>query len=169
MSRGYQVAWTTVSSTVNETDCLELGVGLMGILPEDQMKAILREEMAKDGWTTQPDGSMTKTLDGIPMVLSPDACSVKVSRTAEAKVNARGQNERQADEELDRAEENAKKALGEKLAKELTALEPKLQAEMNEAVQRVYKEALTRKARSYGTVESVQEGADGEITIKVRA
>ena len=45
MSRAYRVNWVTASSTVTTSDTLTVGVSLLGILPEAEMAAMLRDEL----------------------------------------------------------------------------------------------------------------------------
>ena len=115
---------------------------------------------------------MRGAVQGLDASLAPDGSSVTVSASAAGDVSARGVNRDDAKVALERAEGAARDALKADIAKKLTAAEPDLRASMGEAIQRVYVEALKRKAASMGTVESLQEtrGSDGgyEVTIKVR-
>lgn len=172
MSRAYRVTWVTVASNVSTDDTLTMNLSLLGILPEDEMAALLREELERQGWKRGDGGALTGEVKGLDAALSPDATRVIVTARAEGDVSARGTSPDDAKAALERAEGAARDELKAGAAKRLTAAEPDLRAAMGEAIQRVYVEALKRKAASMGAVESLQEtrGGDGayEVTIKVR-
>ena len=92
--------------------------------------------------------------------------------TVAREVTARGTTEAEAQAKLGRAQEAASKELDKKVAERLDAAEGEVRAAVQAALQKVYVEALQRKAASLGEIESMQEvrGADGELelTIKVR-
>ena len=172
MSRAYRVNWVTASSTVTTSDTLTVGVSLLGILPEAEMAAMLRDELTRAGWSRGEDGTLTKALGELTATLDAGAAKVTVTASAENAVSARGRNKGDADTQLLEARSKERERLLTGLAKRLSAAEPDLRAKMGEAVQRVYVEALHKKAASMGTIESVHEGtgSDGEyeVTIKVR-
>ena len=172
MSRAYRVTWVTVASNVTADDRLNMKLSLLGILPEAEMAELLRQELERQGWKREEGGGMRGAVQGLDASLAPDGSSVTVSASAAGDVSARGVNRDDAKVALERAEGAARDALKADIAKKLTAAEPDLRASMGEAIQRVYVEALKRKAASMGTVESLQEtrGSDGgyEVTIKVR-
>jgi hypothetical protein len=172
MSRAYRVNWVTASSTVTTSDTLTVGVSLLGILPEAEMAAMLRDELTRAGWSRGEDGTLTKALGELTATLDAGAAKVTVTASAENAVSARGRNKGDADTQLVEARSKERERLLTELAKRLSAAEPDLRAKMGEAVQRVYVEALRKKAASMGTIESVHEGtgSDGEyeVTIKVR-
>jgi len=172
MSRAYRVTWVTVASNVNTDDTLTMNLSLLGILPEDEMAALLREELARRGWKLGEGGALTGVVQGLDASLSPDAAKVTVTARAEGDVSARGTSRDDAKAALQRAEGAARDELKAGVARRLTAAEPDLRATMGEVIQRAYVEALKRKAASMGAVESLQEtrGSDGEyeVTIKVR-
>lgn len=172
MSRGYQIEWVSVRSSVQHGDRLDLDVGLLTILPEDQMRALLREELERDGWRREQDGSMSTEVEGTKVTLSPDGKTVSATKTVDANVGARGTDKKNAEKELARAEEQTKAQLGEKVTKALAKVEGAVKPLVDAVVQRVYLEALKRKAASLGQLESVVEtrgeGGELEVTIKVR-
>ena len=172
MSRGYQIEWVSVRSSVQHGDRLDLEVGLLAILPDDQMRALLREELEREGWRRAADGSLEADVEGTPVTLSPDGKTVSATKSVDASVGARGVDKQSADKELARAAETAKGQLGEKVTKALAKVEAAVKPIVDAAVQRVYLEALKRKAASLGQLESVVEtrgeGGELEVTIKVR-
>lgn len=172
MSRAYRVTWVTVASHVTTDDRLNLKLSLLGILPEPEMTALLRDELARAGWERAADGGMRGTVQGLDASLAPDGSAVTVTASAAGEVSARGTSGDDAQAALAEAEARAREAQRAELTRRLTAAEPDLRAALGEAIQRVYLAALQRKAASLGTVESLHEsrGSDGgyEVTIKVR-
>ncbi len=172
MSRAYRVTWVTVSSNVTTSDTLTMNLSLLGILAAGEMAALLRDELERAGWKREGDGSMTRALDGMEATLAPDGSKITVTAGAEGAITARGTNRDDAAKNLEQTEAREKQRLQGEVAKRLSAAEPDLRAKVGEAIQRVYVEALRKKAASMGAIESVQEGrsSDGEyeVTIKVR-
>jgi hypothetical protein len=149
-----------------------MNLSLLGILPPDDMAALLRDELARQGWELQKDGSMKGALKGETATLDKDATQVTVTVEGAESATARGVNKDLADAALETARARTKEKLQADAAKKLTAIEPDLRAKLGEAIQKVYVEALRKKAASLGTIESLREttGADGEyeVTIKVK-
>jgi FtsH ternary system domain X5 len=174
MSRAYRVSWVNVTGSVTTSDTLTMGVSLLPILPPSAMSALLRDELAKEGWTRSADGSMHKTVEGLPATLDPDAAKVTIKASAEGEVKERGVNKQDAEENLVRGKQAREQALKDDLRKALTSAESVARKELGDATQRAYLTALKQKAASMGQVESVLEGTSGdgsgdyEVTIKVR-
>lgn len=172
MSRAYRVTWVTVASNVTTSDALTMNLSLLGILAADEMAALLREELERGGWRREADGTMTGEVKGLPASLDAAGAKVTITAEAEADVRARGVNKGEAKQNLERTEASERERLQGSIAKQLAAAEPDLRVTLGEAIQRVYVEALRRKAASMGTIESVLEGRSGdgeyEVTIKVR-
>jgi hypothetical protein len=171
MSRAYRVKWETASRTVRASDRLRVSLQLLGILDEAEMIALLRAELARDGWQ-EVDDTVELELEGARVRLEPDGKAVTVELDAERTVSARADTKAAAAEKVREAADRAHDAVAEDATRRLTRLEPELRARLGEAVQRVYVEALQRKATQLGAVESVQEStsADGEyeLVIKVK-
>lgn len=172
MSRAYQVTWVRVASTVTSSDSLAMKLSLLGILPEGEMAALLRDELAREGWTRQADGTMSGAVQGLDATLDAAATTVTVRASAEKDVKAQGTSDADAHKALSEAAVRARDELLADMGRRLSAVEPDLRATVGEAIQRVYVEALRRKAASMGEVESERQtrSADGEyeVTIKVR-
>lgn len=177
MSRGYRIrwpqpAWKDASTRVASEDAVCMDIGVLEILPEAEMLALLRAQLERDGWTKGKDGGLSKTFGEVTAELSPDGASLTARAAASRDVSARGTTDAEAQAKLGRASESAEKELARKVAERLDRAEGDVRAAVQEALQKVYVEALQRKAASLGEVESVQEvrGADGELelTIKVR-
>jgi hypothetical protein len=166
MSRGYRLSWNqTATAIAKATDRTELGVALLGLLPEAEMQERLRAELESVGWKRQKDGSLTRSFGEATATLSPDAASIHLEISKE-------RSQRVAQAVVAGATEALQKRLEKDLAVELTAQEGEMRAEVDAAVQRTYAGALKEKAARLGAIESVTEGrsADGdeEIVIKVR-
>jgi DnaJ-domain-containing protein 1 len=173
MSRGYRITWVTVTGQVSARDTLTVPLSLLGILPAGDMVALLRDELQRDGWTpdpSQPDALAREVAPGLVARLAPDGGAVTVTARDTRDVSAQGMDRDAATRALSSSEGATREALTAELGRRLVAVEPDLR--VGAALQRVYLEALRRKAASLGQVESVQEhtGPDGqvEVTIKVR-
>lgn len=177
MSRGYRVrmpepTWRNVSTQLESVDAIAMDVGLLEILPEAAMVELLRERLAEDGWQRGEDGVMRRSFGGVEAELAADGRSVTVRASATQDVTARGNTEAEAAARLERIRKTAATELAKAAAQRIVASEPEVRAALQGALQRVYVEALQRKAASLGHIESVHEGRsdDGELelTIKVR-
>jgi hypothetical protein len=172
MSRGYVVNWVTVRNTVNAGDKVEIDVELMQIIAEGDMRSLLQQQLEADGWKRQSDGSMELVRDGVRAVLDADCKKVTVSLERSREVLARGVSDNDAKKALDTASAGAEQELKKELVRELTRVEGDVRDAVDKAVQRVYVEALKKKAASLGTIEGMQESRreDGEyeIILKVR-
>lgn len=168
MSRGYRIAWTTASRTVKSTDQITLQVGFLGILPEAEMRRILRDELTRDGWKEGSGGKLRSTIDGVEVELDKDARTVTATAHGERVVEERGTSAAQAEQRVTAREDETRRALSRDVGKRLARVEPDLHAALEAAVQRVYVEALKRKAASFGAVESCTESTDPDGTREVR-
>lgn len=177
MSRGYRVrlpqpTWRDATTRVTSSDAMALDVGLLEILPEAAMVALLRERLAADGWSTAPDGAMTRSFGEVEVELAADGRTITARVSVARELKVRASSEAEAAARLARATHSAEGTLSRVAAERLGAAEADIRAALQGALQKVYVEALQRKAASLGQIESVHEGhgADGELelTIKVR-
>ncbi len=177
MSRGYRIRWAqpvwhSASTTVESGDAISMDVGMLEILPEGEMLALLRERLAEEGWTPGEDGSMGTKVEGVEVKLAADGRTVTASATAKKGVSVRTTAKGELGERLERASEGAKRQLSREVAAQIVGAEAEIRERVQGALQRVYVEALRRKAASMGEIESVLEGVgeDGELelTIKVK-
>lgn len=185
MSRGYRIrmgasAWRPVptvrdaTTQVERSDAFDMDVGMLEILPEAEMVALLRQRLAEDGWSEGQDGSgsMQRRFGAVTVTLSPDGRTLTAKATANREVKVRGASEADAAGKLAQASQRAERELAQEATRQLGAVEAEIRAGLQAALQKVYVEALQRKAAAMGEVESVHEGrgADGELelTIKVR-
>jgi hypothetical protein len=172
MSRGYVVNWVTVRNTINAGDKVEIDVELLGIIAEGAMTSLLQQELERDGWKRQSDGTMVLEKGGVRASLDKDCKKITVTLDKQREVMARGISDQEAKKALEGVASQTKEALKRELVKELSKVEGDIREGVDKAIQRVYVEALKKKAASIGTIEGMQESRreDGEyeITIRVR-
>lgn len=177
MSRGYRIAypapvWRNVSTSVEGTDAVAMDVGLLDILPEAEMLDLLRARLRESGWAVGDGGALTRKLGEVVAELAPDGRTITVRVALKRDVTARGSDDAQANARLEQAKADATRAIARELSQKVIAAEADVRAEVQAALQKVYVEALKKKAASLGEIEGMQEsrGADGELelTIKVR-
>lgn len=176
------------SQDVSAQDEIHVDVKLLPVLPEEQMREILRKVLEGEGWTRQDDGSMTKSIDGVVAQLEPDGSRV-VLRAVEKQtvtVTERGAFEKDASEEsidqqlderlkdqIARAAKAKEEALTRQAVARLLGAEPTLREQMQTALNKVYREALEQRAKQLGQVEWVKEQGDAsgnyEVTLVVKA
>jgi hypothetical protein len=173
MSRAYHVVWLQESQTVTSSDHLSMDVDMLDILPEPEMIALLKQELEKDGWKQNGDGSLTKNIDGLKVTIDKDGKTVRAEQSKTETVTGRGTSKKAAKSDAKGRAAEAERALTAEVAKELMKKEPKIREAMQRALQKVYLEALEKKARQMGEVESIlhNEGEDGqvEVVIKIKA
>jgi hypothetical protein len=182
VSRGYrirmgaptwrQVTWRDASTKVESSDAISMDVGMLEILPEAAMVELLRARLAEDGWSKGQDGAMSRQFGGVAVTLAPDGRTVTARATAAREVKVRVQGDADASGQLARASTRAERELAQAVTQLLGAAEADIRAGLQAALQKVYVEALQRKAASMGQIESVHEGrgegGELELTIKVR-
>jgi hypothetical protein len=83
-------------------------------------------------------------------------------------IEGRGTTTAQAEQRVTAREGEAERVLLRDVGERLARVEPDLRAALEAAVQRVYVEALKRKAASFGAVESCSESTDADGTHEVR-
>lgn len=177
MSRGYRVrvpepTWRNTTTRVEQSDALALDVGMLSILSEGEMTEMLRERLVEDGWSREADGSLRRQFGDVSVELAPDGRTVTARASAGKDVTVKATSEVEANDKLARAAKSAERELTRAAAERLGAAEADIRAALQAALQKVYVEALQRKAAAMGQIESVHEGRgdDGELelTIKVR-
>lgn len=180
MSRGYRISYprptprpiSNVSGSVESADACAMDVGLLDILPEPEMVALLRAHLEQDGWTASGDGALAKQFGSVTAELAADGRTVTVRAAAKRDVAARGETDAQANARLEQAKKDAQRDITRTLGQALAAAEGDVRASVQTALQKVYVEALKRKAAALGEIEGMQEhrGDNGELelTIKVR-
>jgi histone H3/H4 len=177
------------SKDVSAQDEIHADVRLLPVLPEETMKDILRRVLEADGWKRESDGSMTKVIDGVTAELEADASKItlraiekKTVTVTEQRVFDKDTSDREIDETLDaaasarleRAAQSEREALSRAAVARLLGAEPTLRAQVQSALNKVYREALEQRAKQLGQVEWVNEQGDPssgsyEVTLVVKA
>lgn len=187
---GRAVSTRDLEATVHVEDRVVIAVRMLPVLQGDAMGATLREVLAAQGWEAQSDGTMTRAFGPVTATLDAGATTVAVSRAAEATVTATGRAVAAKGDVADEARAKsqaaalAEGALEQKRVQAtarleadnvavLTREEPAVRAALQEALNRVYRKALERRARELGEVESIDERGDVrggyEVTVVVKA
>lgn len=191
-----ELGWIPVRRTVrrkdevSEDDHLELDVRLLPVLDPKRLGELFREELAKRGWKTEPDGAMTKPFGEGTARLEKDGSTIKLSvsakRTVEAESTANGiakEEDRaaqdaieqkaaaQADQKLAGKRQQAREQLVRENLDKLEQQQGELVAEVDEATSATTRRALVERAGQLGSIESTTEKrtADGlELVIQVK-
>jgi hypothetical protein len=192
MSQVYQVRLTSnVTHTLRASDNMRHRVELTDILTVPEMNDILAATLRERGWRdldgdgkrfeqTGPsgerlvwdlaEGHVTATIERERLVEVEVAAKGFGESNSQAEAAARQALEKQraiAEGEVAVGEQ----AMGREVTAELEASEQARVRHINEVLQRVYTEALKRKAQQLGTVVSVHEqraGDDFELVIHIR-
>ncbi len=145
---------------------------MMQILQQDEMIGMLERALQDEGWEKGADGALSKKFGSVTATLSEDRSTVTLSEQRKAKIEASATSKKSLQQSLDNRQEGAQKALKQEIAQTLIDAEASAREELQGALQKVYTEALKKKAASMGQIESLQEelSPDGqlELTIKVK-
>lgn len=187
MSRAY---WVKLSSSVTETihasDKATHKIDLEAVVPEGEMKDIVARALEETGWTKAGDHQYEKQLGDTKLVWDLDKSVVEatvekkqdVEKTFEVEGRAYSQDQarQEAKRQIQEKEKQARDQIGseeERLQRELTKSLEEGEAgrvrEVNEVLQRVYSEAVKRKAKRLGNILSVQESTspDGDYQLTI--
>ena len=192
-----QVGWAALRRTLRSVDVegqvsssheVHLQVRVLPILDDAVMRQLLKQILRERGWRENPDGSISKEVGEATATLSADGAEARLTlqKNTTVVVTARVEAKKDSSEnELKKAARDAsaealskKKELeaprqAEAALKELTTLEPLLRAQLQEALNQVYKRALEQKAAQLGNLESSLEKQEPngsyEVTVVVRA
>lgn len=169
MSRGYRVRLPNVTAvqTATAQDHIELHIDMLPILSGDEMTALLRDTLEAAGWRREGD-ALVKSSEGSEIRLGPDGRTITLRARGAKEISARGVSKSEAKARAAQEAEAATAEIGRALAKRLERAEIDLRAELEQVLQEIYASALKQKAASMGEIESVEDGADGELTIKIR-
>lgn len=177
----------SVQQTVRLGDTITHRLSLTPILPEEDMRGLLREALRDAGFTEQSGDQWT--LDDAQAVTTVDLQQMTVQTdlhqeqtiTTEAVAHGRGWSDRRAQqaaqEQLDEARQDAKASL-QKTAHQLQQqathtvgnVDSAHTALLHQILQEVYAESLKQKARQLGDVTELREGtnADGEYELIIK-
>jgi len=182
----------SVSRSVRSEDSVAYPIDLTPILPEEEMRDLLREVLEREGWEAvegEPDKvrksgpgdeEMILDLDELELVVSVSeerevAAEVEVEGSAESPEGAsrRAQSELSQRQQAmgDAIEEAAQRELNARVRGRLAETEEVRTRELNEILQQVYAESLKRKAGQMGDIlevsESTNEDGNYELVIRV--
>lgn len=184
MSLSYRVS-LQVCEVVSADDRTVHQLDLRDILPEDQMKDLLRDALTERGFEENEDGHleraeeggevMTVDLESLELTTELEAESevsgkVDAWGDAESRDTARRRAESSAQSQADAMLERGQKDVQSRVTQQLAEGESARLEEMNQVLQDVYSEALKRKAREMGDVVDQYEGTnqDGEYELVIK-
>ena len=180
MSRAY---WVKLSSSVTETihasDKATHKIDLEAVVPEGEMKDIVARALEETGWSKTGDHQYEKQHGDTKLVWDVEKGVVEatvekkqdVEKTfdVEGRAFSQDQARQEAKRQIQEKEKQARDQIGseeERLQRELTKSleegESGRVREINEVLQRVYSEAVKRKAKRLGNILSVQESTSPE-------
>ncbi|MEM7014851.1 MAG: hypothetical protein AAF585_25605 [Verrucomicrobiota bacterium] len=192
MSQCYQVQLKqSVSRRVDQDDSVSYPIELTEILPQDEMKDILRGVLESDGWMAEPENSdrfrktgaagetleldlgsmeVTATISDEKEVSADVSATGIGERRSDAKRDANRQLQQQAAAKGDQIEEAARRVLRDELREKLAESEDDRMRQLNELLQKVYAESLKRKAGQLGDIMEVHEstGEDDNYELVIR-
>ncbi|MDF1814701.1 MAG: hypothetical protein P1V20_21020 [Verrucomicrobiales bacterium] len=182
----------SVTRIVKGADSISYPIELTEILPAEEMKDLLKEQLQEAGWCVQNEEEtvfiiegtageiLTIDLDEMEMTAKIETEREVVSEViAHASAESRKQAERSAARQLkeemevigDQIEDAGTRDLQKEVTAQLAESESARQRGVNELLQRVYAESLKRKAGQLGDVMEITEttGEDGnyELTIRI--
>jgi len=172
MSRIYRIKVGVQETAVHVNgETLLLPVSIANILPQENMQNLLESELLSSGWT-KTSKTLEKNLDEIYKIeYSPTENNLSIVRKKEILEVA-------IQEEENKTKVSKRIREQQKAQQDLTAQDTKASASvleakkiMNQHLATVYKKALIEKAKSLGSVSSVQEhesdqGLHVRITVK---
>ena len=169
MSRAYRIQWKTASRRVTSQDEISIDVALLGILSEEEMKALLDAELSKEGWTKEK-GKLVRRFGDARAEIDAERKTVKIVLEVEREATGRGTTKDEAQNKADEQAQNLKKQLDREVTAELAGSEASVRENLQGALQKVYVTALEAKARKMGDVESIdrRENEEGELELVIK-
>ncbi|VAW78045.1 hypothetical protein MNBD_GAMMA12-3886 [hydrothermal vent metagenome] len=182
---------TTVSRDISASDSVSYPLELTEILPQSEMLDLFKQSLLNKGWRQEEDGRLSNTgsvgetlvidLESKTLVARLDSeknvsTEVSIDQTVDAweKEEAQSYGKSLLDEKVQGVEnklDNESNQLQQSLTQQLIDSEQQRMQLINEAVQDVYRDALTRKAGQLGEIVSVDESTNSsgeyELVIKV--
>ncbi len=147
-------------------DRLRMELDLLPILPPAEMEGLLRDALERGGWSRRGDGVVT-TRGGAEVRVEDGV--VTATLAGRRQVTAQGSSVAAAEQAAKAQAAGTREALEAEITRKLTKVEAELRGELECAVQRVYVEALKKKAAQMGEVEHTDERVeDGEVTLTIR-
>jgi hypothetical protein len=185
MSRAYQIRVSeSVVRVIHIEDGVQAAIEILPILAKERMAELLADELVRRGFVRDGDAALRSEADGTEVLvdLVAGTLSVHVSETAElARAGERSQSvieERVAQAEpamrerlraqLEREIQDEADSRRRALTKRLEDKVRELKAEIDQITTKVTANALKERAAQLGEIESIHEGEDGSLTIKVK-
>ncbi len=181
MSKVYQIRLgSSIEDTIHARDEVRHRVELTPILDAESMDEVLGAALVAEGWTEHEDGVFQQIGPGGEVFVwdiegAVVTATVEVKRDVEADLSATGWGDSAAQARQDATSALARQralveadvreteaSLEGQLSAALVAGDDARQQVLNRVIQRVYGEALKRKAAHMGTVLSVEERQDGD-------
>lgn len=187
MSRAYRIrVHESERKLLKAEDAVKANLGLLDILPGEEMAALLVEELQKRGFRDD-DGIMRRDGDGVTITVDPCtgdvvakaevADEVKIESRREgvayddlgpAQKAVRQQLQEKARDDLQRQQVHEQEKLQKKATERLEGHLLDVKKELDQAVNRVTAEALKKKAAQIGQVKAVHDDVEnGSLTITV--
>ncbi|QVL33673.1 hypothetical protein KIH39_07125 [Telmatocola sphagniphila] len=187
MSRAYRISLRESSKrdiSASDEICAELE--LLEILPAEQMRALLQEELLQRGFTQQGE-ILVRQKQGLNIEVNPKTGEVKVGAVHSSEVEVESERDCLGFDDLGPSQEELKARLKKEIAadlenklgeeqkrlQELTSekLEKSVQKtseELDRIVNAVTRAALKKKAASMGQIQEISEDPEtGSLTIKL--
>jgi hypothetical protein len=171
MSRSYRVKWKSCSTLVETEEGYHMPLAMLDILPPAEMAELLREQLLAAGW--QKDGdSVRKRVQDVEVRMGPKAEVLELTARKKQTATAQGPDDKAAQLQLREQSKLVEQAIKQQAAQELNRVEPAIRKDFQEILQKVYVEALKKRASGIGQIESMMESRDEhgamELTIKVK-
>lgn len=192
MSRAYRIqVKESVTSTLRAGDHVKTRLELLGVLPEEEMAQILRDELLRRGFKESESGKSLVRKDekqGVSIEIDPTTAEITVSAEACQDAEISGSKEGWGDTDWGNSgRQTVEKTLRETLRRELEGkasektdeLQRKvtenlerelidLRGELDQIVNKVTADALKTKASRMGRIKDVSENTEaGSLTIVV--
>jgi hypothetical protein len=171
---------------IHATDEVSTSLGLLEILPREEMAALLEAELIRNGFRKDGD-LLRRDTDDAAIVVNPTNGNVTVRADSQDNVSLRSRKEAVAFEDIGPSERSvrrqlhkrAKEDLSEQAAEQQAKLQQQateklerhlrdLTPELNRAVNRVTADALKKKAAHMGRIKDIQDNVEsGSLTITV--
>jgi hypothetical protein len=171
---------------IHATDEVSTSLGMLEILPREEMAALLEAELIRGGFTKDGD-TLRRDADGATVVVDPCNGNVTVRSETQDDISLRSRKEALAFEDIGPSEKTvrrqlhkrAKEDLNEQAAEQQAKLQQQatekleqhlrdLTPELNRAVNRVTAEALKKKAAQIGRIKDIHDDVEsGSLTITV--
>ena len=187
MSRCYRISVSeSLRRHIDVDDGVQTQLELLDILPAEQMRELLAQQLTGLGYTLQDDRTATRTLDsGVVVTVDLDEGTVHIGLSAQSDLNLQlerstgvmeetaERTERRLREQtrsdLEREADAAAQSLRIEVTRRIEEALDEIRSELDGAVNRATAEALKIKAGQLGEIQEISEDPEtGAITIRVK-